>query len=64
MDRRFFLKNAMIVSAAVGVADAATAAERCFPTNVDQSLFEGINRVKDPSRLHGLWEGSLDIAVR
>ncbi len=50
MDRRSFLKNAMIVSAAVGVAGTATAAERYFPTKVDQSLFEGINRVKDPGQ--------------
>ena len=39
MDRRSFLKNAMIVSVAAGVANTATAAERYFPTKVDQSLF-------------------------
>jgi superoxide reductase len=50
MDRRSFLKNAMIVSVAAGVADRAMAAERYFPTKVDQSLFEGINRVKDPAQ--------------
>ncbi len=50
MDRRSFLKNAMIVSVAAGVADTATAAERYFPTKVDQSLFAGINRVKDPGQ--------------
>ena len=50
MDRRSFMKNAMIVSVAAGVADTATAAERYFPTKVDQSLFEGINRVKDPAK--------------
>ena len=50
MDRRTFLKNAMIVSVAAGVADTAAAAERYFPTKVDQSLFEGINRVKDPGQ--------------
>jgi superoxide reductase len=49
MDRRAFLKNAMIVSVAVvGVAKTATAAERYFPTKVDQSLFLGINRAKEP----------------
>jgi superoxide reductase len=47
MDRRSFLRNAMIVSVAAGVANTATAAERYFPTKVDQSLFERINRVKD-----------------
>ena len=50
MDRRSFLKNAMIVSVAAGVAGTATAAERYFPAKVDQSLFEGINRVKNPSQ--------------
>jgi superoxide reductase len=47
MDRRAFLKNVMIVSAAVGVANTGAAAERYFPTRVDQSLFQGINRVKE-----------------
>jgi superoxide reductase len=50
MDRRSFLKSAMIVSVAVGVVDRAIAAERYFPAKVDQSLFEGINRVKDPGQ--------------
>jgi superoxide reductase len=50
MDRRSFLKNAMIVSVAASVADGAIAAERYFPTKVDQSLFEGINRVRDPGQ--------------
>ena len=50
MDRRDFLKNAMIVSVAVCVANTAAAAERYFPTKVDQSLFLGINRIKDPDQ--------------
>jgi superoxide reductase len=50
MDRRSFLREAMIVSAAAGVAGTAMAAERYFPAKVDQSLFEGINRVKDPGQ--------------
>lgn len=50
MDRRTFLKDAIVVSAAVGIADTAAAAERYFPTKVDQSLFEGINRIKDPAQ--------------
>jgi superoxide reductase len=50
MERRTFLKNALIVSVAAGIADTAAAAERYFPTKVDQSLFEGINRVKDPGQ--------------
>lgn len=50
MDRRAFLKGAIVVSAAAGIADTAAAAERYFPTKVDQSLFEGLNRVKDPAQ--------------
>jgi len=50
MDRRTFLKNAMVVSMAAGLADTAAAAERYFPTKVDQSLFDGINRVKNPGQ--------------
>lgn len=50
MDRRAFLKNTMIASVALGVADTAAAAERYFPTKVDQSLFVAINRVKDPGQ--------------
>ena len=99
MDRRTFLKTAAAGSAAVVFSGAAFAADRYFPTQVNQALFEGINRVKDPAiktglekshapvlaapasvkagepfnkvtligrqhcNLHGLWEGSLDIAV-
>lgn len=50
MNRRSFLKSAMIVSVAAGFAGTATAAERYFPTNVDPALFAGINRVKDPAQ--------------
>jgi superoxide reductase len=50
MERRQFLRNAMVVSIAAGIADTAAAAERYFPSKVDQSLFEGINRVKDPTQ--------------
>jgi superoxide reductase len=50
MNRRTFLKKAMIVSMAFGVADTAEAAEQYFPTKVDQSLFQGINRVKEPGQ--------------
>ncbi len=50
MDRRSFLRNAAIVSVVAGVGGTAAAAERYFPTTVDQSLFEGINRVKDPGQ--------------
>jgi superoxide reductase len=57
MDRRTFLKGAVAASVAVGIADAAAAAERYFPTKVDQSLFEGINRVKDPAQKTPLEKG-------
>jgi superoxide reductase len=50
MDRRTFLKSAIVVSAAAGIADTAAAAERYFPTKAAQSIFEGINRVKDPAQ--------------
>ena len=49
MDRRTFLKSASVGAVAVGVAGTVLAAEKNFPTKVDQGLFETINRVKDPS---------------
>ena len=54
MDRRTFLKTAVAGSFAAGLAGTASAAERYFPIKVDQSLFEGINRVKDPGKKTGL----------
>ncbi|KAB0664433.1 twin-arginine translocation signal domain-containing protein [Oryzomonas japonica] len=50
MDRRTFLKATAIGSIATGIGSTLAAAERYFPTKVDQSLFEGINRVKDPAK--------------
>lgn len=50
MDRRSFLQTALTGSVIAGFSSAATAAERYFPLKVDQSLFEGINRVKDPAK--------------
>ena len=52
MNRRFFMKTAAIGSLAAGFAGAA-AAISYFPAPVDLSLFEGINRVKDPARKTG-----------
>jgi superoxide reductase len=49
MDRRTFLKSATIGTVAVGIAGEAFAIEKYFPVKADQSLFETINRVKDPS---------------
>lgn len=49
MDRRTFLKSATMGTVAVGIAREAFAVEKYFPVKADQSLFETINRVKDPS---------------
>ncbi len=49
MNRRVFLQTAVIGSISAGISGKVAAAERFFPTKVDQSLFEGINRVKDPA---------------
>jgi superoxide reductase len=46
MERRAFLRNTM-----------AEAAERYFPSKVEQSLFEGINRVKDSTQKTPLEKG-------
>jgi superoxide reductase len=49
MNRRTFLKSAAIGAAAAGITGRALAADKYFPTKVDASLFETINKVKDPS---------------
>ncbi|HJV65629.1 MAG TPA: desulfoferrodoxin family protein [Geomonas sp.] len=49
MDRRQFLKSAVAGTLAAGFATTASA-ERFFPTPVDQSLFQNINRAKDPAK--------------
>ncbi len=49
MDRRTFLKSVTIGTVVGGAAATALAAEKYFPVKVDQSLFETINRVKNPS---------------
>lgn len=54
MDRRFFLKTMAMGSVATGLAATMARAERFFPTKVDQSLFEGLNRVKDPAKKSAL----------
>jgi hypothetical protein len=48
MDRRTFLQSAVASFFVVGFAGTAGAAERHAPAKVDQALFGGINRVKDP----------------
>ncbi len=49
MDRRTFLKSAALGTVVAGAAAKALASEKYFPAKVDQSLFETINRVKNPS---------------
>lgn len=49
MDRRTFLKTAIAGSVAAGFSGSAFASEIVYPTQVDKSLFAGINRVKDPA---------------
>jgi superoxide reductase len=57
MNRRTFLHTAVAGSIVTGYAGSAMAAERYFPTKVIQSLFEGINRVKDPAAKTPLEKG-------
>jgi len=49
MDRRSFIKGAVVSSLAIGVARTANAASY-YPNNIDQTLFENINRVKNPAQ--------------
>ena len=48
MDRRTFLKSAALGTLAAGIARESFAIEKYYPVKVDKSLFETINRVKDP----------------
>jgi len=57
MNRRTFLHTAVAGSIVAGYAGSAMAAERYFPTKVVQSLFEGINRVKNPAATSPLEKG-------
>ena len=50
MDRRTFLKSAAIGSVVTGISATIASAERYFPINVDQSLFSGINQIKDRTK--------------
>ncbi len=49
MKRRDFFKFATMGTIVLGMAPEAAAIEKYFPTKVNQSLFESINRVQDPS---------------
>lgn len=51
MERRAFLKSAVIGVAAASLSGNALAAGKVYyPTKVDQTLFENVNRVKDPAK--------------
>jgi len=52
MDRREFVRVAGLTLAACSLGAPALA--RTFETDVDASLFEAINRVKDPEHMTGL----------
>ncbi|MGO9612747.1 MAG: class II SORL domain-containing protein [Dissulfurispiraceae bacterium] len=54
MDRRSFLKSATLGAVALTVVKNSFAAEKFFPVKADQSLFETINRPKDPADKKGL----------
>jgi len=49
VDRRTFIKTALVGTVAGGLTAQIAAAERYFPTKVDKSLFEGVNRAKNPA---------------
>lgn len=57
MNRRTFLVQAFAVSVASGVAARASAVSYFFPTPVDKTLFDGINRIKDHTKKTGLEKG-------
>lgn len=57
MDRRTFIKMAAIGSVSSGMVAGVAAAERYFPAKVEQSLFDGVNRVKDPAKKTPLEKG-------
>jgi superoxide reductase len=50
MNRRAFLTSAAVIAGIAGTAHATA----YFPSQVDLSLFEGINRVKDPAKKSAL----------
>jgi superoxide reductase len=49
MDRRTFIKGAVVGTIAAGFARNASATGY-YPQQVDQTLFDNINRVKDPAK--------------
>jgi superoxide reductase len=57
MDRRSFIKTAVVGTVAGSLTARLAAAERYFPAKVDQGLFEGINRVRNPAAKSPLEKG-------
>jgi superoxide reductase len=57
MDRRTFIKTAFVGAAASTVAVQLAAAEHYFPAKVDQNLFSGINRARNPAAKTPLEKG-------
>ncbi len=49
-----FLTTVAVGSVATGMVGTVAAAEKYFPVKVDQTLFENINRAKDPANKVGL----------
>jgi superoxide reductase len=54
MERRNFIKAAMLGGAAVVLAGGHTLADMYYPVKVDEALWQGINRAKNPTELSGL----------
>jgi len=47
MDRRDFIRTAVVGAAAAGMAGSAFGEDRHYPSKVDPKLFDMINRIKD-----------------
>jgi superoxide reductase len=54
MKRRDLLKALVAGGASVAFAGGSAFARQYFPVKVDETLFQGINRIKDPADLTGL----------
>ena len=54
MKRRDLLKTLVAGGAVVAFARGTAFAKQYFPVQVDERLFEGINKIKDPANLTGL----------
>jgi superoxide reductase len=63
MNRRMFLQATAAGALVAGYAGSGMAVERYFPTKVVQSLFEGINRVKDPAAKTPLEKGHAPVVT-